>query len=113
MKELLMEIRPDAYEAFVAVRKRREYRDSMKRVDFSLATAKELKKTTQVCDCPTCEGKYYMVTWKGRNPQLWPNKDGSCLFHVSLHRTRIYLIRREKPKVDYIYKLMKMCLLTK
>lgn len=75
----------------VSKRKRLDEKDARNRLDYSLSSVTQLKKTKTVCQCRRCEGQFYMVTWKGRDETKWPIKEGSCIYCVTLQQARIYM----------------------
>lgn len=92
------------------VRKLEDERAAENRLDHSLNTIKTYRPIKVVCNCRRCEGKYYLITWRGRDSKKWPVEEGSCIYCVTLQIARldmryrreidIYLIERLKEKTS-------------
>ncbi len=95
--------------ANLAYAQRKRERQPYNELDMSLNSVKEFKRVKVVCECRFCDGKYYMVTWKGRDESKWPNKEGSCIFCVTLRMARIAIAFGRDNDPELITKLKTKC----
>lgn len=89
--------------------KQKAIRESMQKLDWSIPfDLSKIRRTIYKCQCGTCKGKHYLITWDNIVVHKWYSEYGACPITTALRLGRIALMSNRYIPDNIVQQLLEI-----